>query len=170
MTYFTYLISSPETMETVGATLALTCGSGCVLHLIGDLGAGKTTLVRGFIHALGHPGLVKSPTYTLVEPYLLNNRRIYHFDFYRLGHPEELEYLGIRDYLEDNVICLIEWPERGSYFTPPADILVRILPHNEGRVLELEGVSTIGLKIIYDSRPRFDNFFKVVKSLNQTKI
>jgi tRNA threonylcarbamoyladenosine biosynthesis protein TsaE len=143
-----YLIPTTTAMEDFGAQLAHICPIRSIFHLIGDLGVGKTTLVRGFLHALGHPGTVKSPTYTLVEPYQINGRKIYHFDFYRLGNPEELEYLGIRDYLEEEVICLIEWPERGGHFTPVPDVEIRLFHQNEARRLELQAHSEIGQKII----------------------
>ncbi len=122
-------------MENFGSHLANTCQSRCSLHVCGDLGVGKTTLVRGFLRALGHTGIVKSPTYTIVEPYQIGDRKIYHFDFYRLGDPEELEYLGIRDYLEENMIALIEWPEKGGTFTPTPNIQIQLFHHGEARLL-----------------------------------
>ena len=143
-----YLIPTSETMEQIGAQLAAACPSRSIIHLTGDLGTGKTTLVRGFLQALGHPGTVKSPTYTLVEPYQIGKHFIYHFDLYRLSHPEELEYLGIRDYLEENVICLIEWPERGGYITPPADLEIQLSHHVDGRQLEWKVYTEVGMLIV----------------------
>jgi tRNA threonylcarbamoyladenosine biosynthesis protein TsaE len=146
----TYLIPTSAAMEEFGGKLALTCHrhNRSILHLGGDLGVGKTTLVRGFLRALGHSGTVKSPTYTLVEPYEISGRMIYHFDLYRLGDPEELEYLGIRDYLGDEVICLIEWPEKGGAFTPTPDVQIHLSHHAEARFLELQGHSAIGQAIV----------------------
>ena len=95
----------------LGADLAAACAEHCVLFLQGDLGTGKTTLVRGFLRALGYPGHVKSPTYTLIESYLVENKNILHIDLYRLERPEELEFLGVREYFNGPSLCLIEWPE-----------------------------------------------------------
>lgn len=103
------------------------------IHLIGELGAGKTTLARGILRAYGHVGAVKSPTYTLVEPYEIGRHRIYHFDLYRLGDPEELEFIGARDMLGSESLSLIEWPCRGKGWLPRPDLEFHLAPCDEGR-------------------------------------
>ena len=105
----------------LGKLLAALTPKNFIIYLFGELGAGKTTLVRGFLRALGHKGAVKSPTYTLVEPYEINGRTIYHFDLYRLLGSEELENIGIRDYATEST-CLIEWPLKGEGYLPVADL------------------------------------------------
>ena len=122
-----------EAMERLGAELAQEISPPCVVYLRGDLGAGKTTLVRGALRHLGWQGPVKSPTYTLVESYRLKGVDYHHFDLYRLADPEELEFLGIRDYLDGNSVCLIEWPERGSGIIPAPDMEVFVEYQGDGR-------------------------------------
>jgi tRNA threonylcarbamoyladenosine biosynthesis protein TsaE len=132
--------------ETAGAALAqvLTTGDR-IIFLHGDLGAGKTTLVRGLLHALGHAGRVPSPTYTLVEPYEVGPLSLRHLDLYRIADPGELAYLGVRE-LTGTV--LIEWPERGAHFLPKPDLDCRLALAEPGRILEAEGQSPIGRALI----------------------
>jgi tRNA threonylcarbamoyladenosine biosynthesis protein TsaE len=122
----------------LGAALARALdGRRGVIYLRGDLGAGKTTLVRGLLRALGHRGPVRSPTYTLIEPYEDLDPPVHHLDLYRLGDPEELDYLGLRDLVGGESLLLIEWPERGAGELPPPDLEVRIGQAPPGRRVEL---------------------------------
>lgn len=127
--------------EAAGAALGSVLPRSLMVYLHGDLGAGKTTLVRGLLQALGHVGRVPSPTYTLVEPYELAGRELKHLDLYRIADPEELEFLGVR---EMEGIALIEWPERGGHFLPAPDMRCRLSVVPEGRGLEMEGVTERG--------------------------
>jgi len=159
--------ATPEDMERLGAALAPQLRAGLVVFLHGELGAGKTTFIRGVLRGLGFTGAVKSPTYTLVEPYQLGGKTapavvqrrkphsltasrsalppsmavagltVYHFDLYRLNDPEELEFLGVRDYLGGSGVCLVEWAERGAGVLPVPDVDIAIEQQEEGRVVRL---------------------------------
>jgi tRNA threonylcarbamoyladenosine biosynthesis protein TsaE len=133
-----YDLATTEDTEQFGATLWSLLPTPCVIFLQGDLGAGKTTLVRGLLRAAGHTGAVKSPTFTLVEEYDIAGRKIFHFDLYRLNDPEELEWIGIRDYFQQNTLCFIEWSEKGAGFLPHADALIQLSIKGLGRELSLE--------------------------------
>lgn len=119
----------------------------CVLYLQGELGSGKTTLVRGILRGFNYSGTVKSPTYTLIEPYYLNNVTLLHLDLYRIQNAIELEYLGITDFTQTAAIWLIEWPECGNNYLPAADISITITHQPWGRHLMVNAHTTIGTTI-----------------------
>lgn len=123
---FNLTLNNEQDTQNLAKILAQHFTTG-VVYLIGDLGAGKTTLTRHYLQHLGHQGSVKSPTYTLVEPYQVQGHDIFHFDLYRLNDPYELELMGIRDYLETpNALFLFEWPSKGDDEIPAADLIIDI--------------------------------------------
>lgn len=150
-----FLVDEKATIA-FGQALAKYCPPGLNIYLYGDLGAGKTTLVRGLIQSFLSKTKVKSPTYTLVEDYDVaqseNNpnglKHIYHFDLYRLGDPEELEYIGGRDYFSDNAVCLVEWPQRGQGWLAEPDLEITLNYQEDGRSVELVSHSEEGQSLI----------------------
>lgn len=155
----TTVIDLPDETATLalGARLArLSVVHGCIF-LRGELGAGKTTLVRGFLQALGHRGPVKSPTYTLIEPYHLGNRAVFHLDIYRLSSPEELDYLGIRDLMVDDNILLIEWPERAAGILGKPDLQIDLEYKGTARYATLSSPHTEVMQSISQDALIFEN-------------
>jgi tRNA threonylcarbamoyladenosine biosynthesis protein TsaE len=130
-----YLPSEAAQLDCGRALAEQLRGQNGVVFLRGDLGAGKTTLVRGLLRGLGHQGSVRSPTYTLIEPYEVGDQRVYHLDLYRLGDPQELEYLGLRDLLDGEGLVLVEWPERGVGMLPEPELVIEIEHAPAGRRL-----------------------------------
>ena len=145
-----YRINSLDDTRDLAEKLAKTVmdlpSQALVMYLKGDLGAGKTTFCRYLIQALGHDGNVKSPTYTLVEPYELKDVKVFHFDLYRLADPEELEYMGVRDYFGDQCVCLIEWAQKGEDFLPQADLALNLELESgeQSRKVSIESQSRVG--------------------------
>ncbi len=141
--------SLPSEADTLalGQRLASVLAKGGVLYLQGDLGAGKTTLSRGLIQSLGHTGAVKSPTYTLVEPYELPCGKLYHFDLYRVVDAEELELMGIRDYFDPSAIVIVEWPDKGGDLIPEPDLILELEKAGSGRSATLIPNTQLGLEM-----------------------
>ena len=126
-------VPDEKAMISLGIAVADSLLPGTAVFVEGELGAGKTTLVRGILRGLGYEGVVVSPTYTLVEPYQCGEIPVYHFDLYRLNTPDELETIGVRDMIHSKSICLVEWPDRGAGVLPAADMQIRISYDGPGR-------------------------------------
>ncbi len=148
MQHWKDFLRDEEGTQALGAALSRVLAPGLSLHLHGDLGAGKTFLTRSLLHAAGYEGRVKSPTYTLVEPYTisLNGRTVelMHFDLYRMGSPEEFIEAGFREYFGADKVCVVEWPEQAAGLIPAADIDVFLAAEGEGRAVELRANSALG--------------------------
>ncbi|NKF49499.1 tRNA (adenosine(37)-N6)-threonylcarbamoyltransferase complex ATPase subunit type 1 TsaE [Shewanella sp. WXL01] len=148
MTQFVTLLEDEAATVALGKQLAGAMTPPLTVYLNGDLGAGKTTFSRGVIQHLGHQGAVKSPTYALVEPYEIKGIDVFHFDLYRVADPEELEFMGIRDYFTPNSICLVEWPENGCGLIAEADLQIYISYKGEQRQISIEATTELGQKLV----------------------
>ena len=138
-----FLATEADTLA-LGGAIAPCLRGGMVIHLSGELGAGKTTLARGILRALGYSGRVKSPSFALVEPYKLSKLYLYHFDFYRFTDPKELEEAGFREFFSQETVCLVEWPENAIDLLPTADLAIRIATAGSGRRVEIDGGTEAG--------------------------
>lgn len=141
-------ITSESAQEALGTSLASVLPKNCVVYLHGDLGSGKTTLVRGILRGFNYLNAVKSPTYTLIEPYYLDHVTLLHLDLYRIQNAIELEYLGLADFNQLTAIWLIEWPERGANRLPVADVAIEITHQPWGRGLVFNPHTAIGITIV----------------------
>lgn len=140
----TRYLAGPDDTLAAGSALAPCVRPGMVFYLHGDLGAGKTTLVRGVLRGLGYAGKVKSPTFSLVELYEFSRLYFYHFDFYRIDRPEEWEEAGFRECFNDDSACLIEWPGKAGNSLPPADVKIEFKFADSGRVMEVSSLTDAG--------------------------
>lgn len=142
------ILADDAATRSLGAHLAAALRPGMSVWLSGDLGAGKTTLVRGLLRALHYDGRVKSPTYALVELYTFPSFNLYHFDLYRFADPMEWEEAGFREYFNAHSICLVEWPERAVGCLPEPDLLIRLEFVGDGRMAELTGRTEAGRRCL----------------------
>lgn len=138
MTMSSHFIPDESSMLKFGEKLSSRIESGSIVFLVGELGSGKTTLVRGILSGLGYDRAVVSPTYTLIEPYPGREFDVYHLDLYRLNRGDELENLGFRDLLDGHAACLIEWPEKGEANLPSPSMTIRIRILEPGREVEID--------------------------------
>jgi tRNA threonylcarbamoyladenosine biosynthesis protein TsaE len=152
MQHFTLHLHDEAGTAAFGASLANVLLPGQVIYLYGDLGAGKTSLTRALLHASGYKGSVKSPTYTLAEPYTIIlegiTRHVIHFDLYRMASPEEFLDAGFRDHFNEDTICIVEWPEKAAAVLPPPDIKIVLSVAGHGRDVELQCLSPKGFQCL----------------------
>jgi tRNA threonylcarbamoyladenosine biosynthesis protein TsaE len=137
-------LADPAATEALGRQLAPCLKAGMLVALKGDLGSGKTTLVRSILQALGVEGRIKSPTYPLLETYAVSSLYLYHFDFYRIASASELEDAGFRECFDGHGLCLVEWPERAGSWLPAADVTIELRAMDNGRQVTLTAGSTMG--------------------------
>lgn len=151
--------SLPDEATTcrLGEALAKAISTGLIIYLEGDLGAGKTTLVRALLRALGHQGAVKSPTYSLVEVYNISSLYFFHFDFYRFQSPEEFIDAGLDEYFRSDAVCLVEWPDKAIGFMPSADLRLAITHVGEARHVSLQSLSEHGATCLQKLMPCWTN-------------
>lgn len=152
MQHFTSHLHDEAGTAALGAALSRAIAPGMAIYLHGDLGAGKTALTRALLHAAGHVGNVKSPTYTLSEPYsvTLDGRavQVIHFDLYRMSSPEEFLDAGFREDFNGSNVCIVEWPEKAGAVLPPADLSIFLSVAGDGRDVELQASSALGLSCL----------------------
>jgi tRNA threonylcarbamoyladenosine biosynthesis protein TsaE len=142
------ILPDEDATLALGAALAACLEPGLTIYLRGDLGAGKTTLVRGVLRGLGYRDAVKSPTYTLVEVYELSRLHLHHFDFYRFHDPREWTDAGFRESFNGRTVSLVEWPEKAAGFLQPADLEIALESHGTGRSAALTSSSPAGRKCL----------------------
>lgn len=148
MPLLTFHLHDEAGTAALGAALSRALAPGLTLYLHGDLGTGKTTLTRSLLHAAGYIGHVKSPTYTLAEPYTIalagHPQEVIHFDLYRMGSPEDFLDAGFREHFNEHSICIVEWPEKADPVLPPPDISISLTVEGDGRNVELQALSDKG--------------------------
>lgn len=154
-------LDNEEAQVAFGEVLGHALQGRGLVYLEGELGAGKTTLTRGILRAYGHQGAVKSPTYTLIEPYELGCQRLYHLDLYRLADPEELEFIGGRDVLADDALSIIEWPSRGEGWLPAPDLRLFLTVATQGRLVSLMAGSDHGRHLLARLQSKVSEVSKV---------
>lgn len=148
MTMMTLSLPSEKQTEQLACQLSKVLYSPLVLTFRGEIGAGKTTLIRSMLQSLGVQSAIKSPTFSLIESYFINGLHIHHFDLYRIHEAEALEYLGFRDYFTNDAVCLIEWPQRASGYLEQADLEFNLLVKGDGRMLHAVAHSKAGSELL----------------------